>query len=41
MAYLTEQAAYPERVRGFFDRWLPVGSVGGEVAALSLDAAAG
>jgi alpha-beta hydrolase superfamily lysophospholipase len=41
MAYLTEQAAYPERVRGFFDRWLPAGSVGGEVAALSLDAAAG
>jgi alpha-beta hydrolase superfamily lysophospholipase len=27
MAYLTEREAYAERVRGFFDRWLPAGVV--------------
>lgn len=36
MAFLTEQAGYAERVRGFFDRWLPeqTGAAGAEVALL-------
>lgn len=40
LAYLTEQTAYAERVRAFFDRWLPVEAEGG-VAEAPLDAAAG
>ncbi|MGD9890325.1 MAG: alpha/beta hydrolase [Dehalococcoidia bacterium] len=41
MAYLTEQAAYADRVRGFFDRWLPAGSERGDAGTMPLDAAAG
>jgi alpha-beta hydrolase superfamily lysophospholipase len=41
MAYLTEQAAYANRVRGFFDRWLPAGVERGDADAIPLDAAAG
>jgi dipeptidyl aminopeptidase/acylaminoacyl peptidase len=41
MAYLTEQAAYADRVRDFFDRWLPAASPGGDAEVSSLDAAAG
>ena len=41
MAYLTEQSAYADRVREFFDRWLPAAFSEGDTEVASLDAAAG
>jgi uncharacterized protein len=41
MAFLTEQAAYPDRVRGFFNRWLSIDLETSDIEGLPIVGAAG